>query len=207
MNKQSLAIVGIDWDVVDLIESMPHLTIAGCIDPSSANAGSLTYLGSDATWEEIKSKMPQLRLVLALDDPAIRARLLIHYGRAVLMTLLSPHAYISSRATIGAGSIVQRGATILPNATLGEACKVHVNATIHHDAVIAPLCTIAPGAQILGRVEIDERVYVGAGAIIRQRCRIGAGAIIGAGAVVVCDIPPQVTVVGVPAKEMHARAH
>jgi acetyltransferase-like isoleucine patch superfamily enzyme len=41
---------------------------------------------------------------------------------------------------------------------------------------------------------------VGAGAVIRQGIQIGDGAVVGAGAVVVKDVPPGVTVVGVPAR-------
>jgi sugar O-acyltransferase (sialic acid O-acetyltransferase NeuD family) len=204
VKQQSIAIVGVEWDVVDLIDSMPYLRLAGFIDPSP-HTRSIPHLGSDDAWDDIQIRTPHMKVVLALDDPAIRARLFVHYGQEALMTLLSPDAHISHRSTIGLGSIIQRGAAIMPYATLGTACKVNVNAAIHHEAAVGPFCTIAPGAQILGRVEIGEGAYVGAGAIIRQRCRIGAGAIIGAGAVVVSDIPPRVTVVGVPAKELHAR--
>lgn len=85
----------------------------------------------------------------------------------------------------------------MPNSA--TAVKSIVNATVHHEAEIGHFCTLAPGAQILGRVILEDRVYIDAGAIVRQRCRIGTGAIIGAGAVVVRDIPPGITVVGVPA--------
>lgn len=48
---------------------------------------------------------------------------------------------------------------------------------------------------------IEDDVVVGAGARILGPIRVGAGAIIGANAVVLSDVPPGATVVGIPARE------
>ncbi len=192
-----VAVVGEDWDVIDLIEGISELTLEGVFAPSLVRP-CVPYLGKD---EDFKPE-GHFQVVLAVDLPAIRAKLADHYGLENLFTLQSPHAYVSSRAEIGNGSVIQRGVTIMPHVKLGLACKVNINATLHHDVKVGDFCTIAPGALILGNVIIEEGVYVGAGAIIKQRCRIGAGTVIGAGAVVIKDVPPYKTVVGVPAKEM-----
>jgi len=54
------------------------------------------------------------------------------------------------------------------------------------------LCIIAAG--------IGEGCYIGMGANVIQGITIGPWSTIGAGAVVICDIPPHVTAVGVPAR-------
>lgn len=46
---------------------------------------------------------------------------------------------------------------------------------------------------------IKENVYIGARAIVLGSITVGKNARIGAGAVVVKDVPPNTTVVGVPA--------
>ncbi len=200
MARQSIAIVSFEWDVVDLIESIDGWSVAGFFDASpSSTLHGLRYLGPDAAWAEIRQQIPGLRVALAIDFPDARARLFEHYGADAIVTVRSPHAHVSRRASVGHGSIVQRGVTIMPNATLGCGCKVNVNGTIHHDACIGEFCTIAPGAQILGNVRVGDGTYIGAGAIVRQRCSVGAGAFVGAGAVVVDDVPDGATVVGVPA--------
>ncbi|MDP1608995.1 MAG: hypothetical protein Q8L98_06755 [Chlamydiales bacterium] len=197
-----LALVSLDWDAVDLIESLPQLDFIGIIDPSPDGCCDIPYLGSDDSWEMLKQAQHDLKVILAVDPPSIKARLVKHYGQEALITIQSKDAYVSSRAKIGLGALIQRGVKIMPQVTIGPYCKINVQATIHHESSIGQCCTIAPGAQVLGNVIIEDFVYVGAGVVIKQKCKIGRGAVIGAGAVVVRDVPPHVTVAGVPAKEL-----
>ena len=200
MPDSPIAIVSLEWDVVDLIESIGTWRIHGFFDKApDGSTREFRHLGPDEAWAAALKETPDLRIALALDDPHVKARLYDRYGQAAIVTIRSPHAYVSPRAEIGHGSILQRGVTVMPHARLGRACKLNVNATIHHDTQVGDFCTLAPGAQLLGNVTVGARVYVGAGAIVRQRCSIGAGAFVGAGAVVVRDVAADATVVGVPA--------
>ena len=197
-SKLNIAIVGVEWDIIDLIDSL-SLKIAGFFDPFPSNFNEFTHFGSDEQWENVKKTIPDLKVALAIDDPQMRARLFIHYGRESIISLFSPHAHFAHRAILGHGVIIQRGVVIMPKACIGDGCKINVNVVIHHEAQIGQFCSLAPGAQILGRVVVGDGAYIGAGAIVRQRCKIGAGAMIGAGAVVVSDIPSGTIVVGVDA--------
>jgi acetyltransferase-like isoleucine patch superfamily enzyme len=47
---------------------------------------------------------------------------------------------------------------------------------------------------------LEEEVMLGVGAAVVPGRRIGARTVVGAGAVVVHDLPPDVTAVGVPAR-------
>lgn len=75
-------------------------------------------------------------------------------------------------------------------------------------AVIGDNCSILQGVTLGGTGKADEDrhpkigngVLIGAGAIVLGNIRVGDCARIGAGSVVVKDVPPRVTVVGVPAK-------
>ena len=53
-----------------------------------------------------------------------------------------------------------------------------------------------------GNVTIGECAHIHMGALIANRKNVGADAIVGAGAVVLSDVPPKLTVAGVPAKEI-----
>jgi sugar O-acyltransferase (sialic acid O-acetyltransferase NeuD family) len=197
-----LAIVGADRDVIDLAQSMPGYRILGVIDKDrGVDAHGASYLGDDGSWSAIRKRHPELKVLITVDPPAARARLIELYGRQALTSLVAPDAYVSPHAHLGLGCLVQRGVRVLSGVTLGLAVKLHVGVTIHHDCAVGDVSTLAPGARLLGHVRLGERVYVGAEAVVLQTCTVGAGAVIGAGAVVTQDVPPGATVIGVPARE------
>ncbi|HMJ06008.1 MAG TPA: serine O-acetyltransferase [Chthoniobacterales bacterium] len=76
---------------------------------------------------------------------------------------------------------------------------------IHEDARIGDDCMIMQQVTV-GMIDdgevptIGNRVYIGAGAKIIGKVLIGDGARIGANAVVMSDVPPNCTAVGVPAR-------
>lgn len=94
-----------------------------------------------------------------------------------------------------------------PRATLGRRLLLpHPNGiVIHEDAVVGDDCMIMQQVTI-GMIgegcvpKLGSNVYVGAGAKIIGKVIIGDGARIGANAVVVDNVPPNRTAVGVPAK-------
>ena len=92
--------------------------------------------------------------------------------------------------TIGAGlAIVHYGTIVISGkAKLGCNCRIHVDVNIGANA----------GEE--KAAQIGDNVYIGPGAKIIGDIRIGDDAVIGAGAVVTKDVPPSVTVGGVPAK-------
>lgn len=206
MTLSPLAMVSLDWDLVDLVEENCDYELVGVFDrPDLPNLAGLRYLGLDSDYQMLRDKFKEdareLKILLAIDPPHLRAKLFDLYGgEDSVIQAISKDAYVSKRASIGAGSIVQRGVKVMPHARLGKACKLHINAVVHHEAQIGDFCTIAPGAQILGNVRIGSGSYIGAGAIIRQRISIGERVKIGAGAVLVKDVPDGATLVGVPAE-------
>jgi serine O-acetyltransferase len=68
------------------------------------------------------------------------------------------------------------------------------------DTIIGPNCSILHQVTIVGGVTLGGNVQIGAGAKIIRPVTIGDHARIGANAVVVCDIPSEATVAGIPAK-------
>lgn len=111
----------------------------------------------------------------------------VPYARVVSF-ILPPLSslYIRTRE-IGPGLFIQHGfATIISATSIGKNCWINQQVTIGYCAN--------------GRSpKIEDNVTVNAGAKIIGGVLIGSNSIIGANAVVVKDVPPNVTVVGVPA--------
>lgn len=114
--------------------------------------------------------------------------------------VIHPSASVCVTASLGAGTQVLAQAVVASDAKVGAACIVNHRASIDHECVVGDGVHVAPGATLCGLVTLHDNVMVGAGAVILPRLSIGENSIVGAGAVVTRDIPPNVVVVGNPAR-------
>ena len=96
---------------------------------------------------------------------------------------------------------------------IGPGLRIHHfgNIFIHSGVVIGANCTLRQGVTIGNREEggpvpvIEDDVDFGAYAQVLGGIRIGRGAKIGAMSVVLCDVPPGATAVGIPARILPAK--
>jgi sugar O-acyltransferase (sialic acid O-acetyltransferase NeuD family) len=115
-------------------------------------------------------------------------------------TIVHPSAVVARSVQFGAGAQVLAGAVVQPNCRVGENVLINTRASVDHDCVIEADVHIAPGVTVSGGVVIEKGAHVGTGASIVEGKRIGAQSIVGAGALVLRDVMPGTTVVGLPAK-------
>lgn len=143
-------------------------------------------------------------IIVGIGDCRVRAEkhaMLVARG-AKLIVVVHPMAWLSSRSSVGIGTVLMAGSVVNVGAVLGEACIVNSGAIVDHDCQIGNAVHVAPGASISGQVVVGDESWIGVGASVRQGIRIGSRAVVGAGAVVVADVADGVTVVGNPARPM-----
>ena len=134
---------------------------------------------------QIKTAEPRIRLFDAL----------LQAGCA-LPVIVSPRAYVSRHATLGAGTIVMHGAIVNAGAVVGRNCIINSQSLVEHDAVIGDHCHIATAAAINSGVRIGSATFIGSNSCVRQLVTIEEDCVIGMGQRIVADceagtrIPP-----------------
>lgn len=101
-------------------------------------------------------------------------------------------------ATIGRRFFIDHGAGVV----VGETAEIGDDVTLYHGVTLGGV-SWRPGKR---HPTLENGVLVGAGAKILGPITVGAGARIGANSVVIDDVPPETTVVGIPGKVVKASA-
>ena len=155
--------------------------------------------------EEAKAYFKEVdqKFVLGLGDALKRDKLFEAFldigGQST--TLISDNATIGSfDVFIGEGCTIMSGAHISNCVHIGKGSLIYFNSVITHDCILGKFVEISPGATILGRTNIGDYTQIGANATILPDLKIGSNVIVGAGSVVLTNVPPNVTVVGNPAR-------
>jgi serine O-acetyltransferase len=155
-------------------------------DPAARTAGEilLTYPGVHAIlWHRLAHS-------LWTRGAKFPARFLSWLARLVTNVDIHPGA------RIGAKFFIDHGAGVV----IGETAEIGDNVTLYHGVTLGGV-SWTPGKR---HPTLEDGVLVGAGAKILGPIRVGAGARIGANSVVVEEVPPGVTAVGIPARIVRA---
>ena len=114
------------------------------------------------------------------------ARLISHIGRFITGIEIHPGARIGKRFFIDHGAGV----------VIGETTEIGDDCLLYQGVVLGGVSL----EKEKRHPTLENNVVVGAGAVVLGPVTLGEGARIGAGAVVISDIPPHSTAVGIPAR-------
>jgi sugar O-acyltransferase (sialic acid O-acetyltransferase NeuD family) len=195
------------WLIRDINRESSTYEFLGYIvnDVSRMNAhDSSDYLLGDQSW--LQSNRHKIDcLAIGIGTPTIRAKigdtLTNQFPDLEWPALIHPRSVVDRETcAIRSGVLICAGAICTTNITFGPFALINFGCTLGHEAQIGTGSVVNPGANISGGVVLEDEVLIGTGAKILQYLRVGANATVGAGAVVIGDVAPGSTVVGVPAK-------
>lgn len=204
-NKEKIVILGTSLfapEVLDLIEDIGNYEVTAFVENWDREKTKQPYLGRPVIWIEDASSLASSHKAVCSLGTTHRQQF-IQQAHALgfnFATIIHPTARLSSKSTVGEGSILSAGVIIGSNTKIGNHVIINRGSLIGHNAIIHDYVTISPGANIAGVVTIGEASYVSIGAIILDRITVGHHSLIGAGALVTRDVPDRVQVMGIPAK-------
>src|SRR5579875_415669 len=151
-------------------------------DPAAAGVGTLQIL---LTWPGVQALLAhRLASRLVKAGMTMPARLIATFTRSVTGIEIHP------AAQIGPGLFIDHGMGVV----IGETAKVGEDVTMYQGVTLGGT-GFATGKR---HPTVEDRVTIGSGAKLLGPIVVGHGAKIGANTVVIHDVPPNSTVVGIP---------
>ncbi|HYF67675.1 MAG TPA: acetyltransferase [Ohtaekwangia sp.] len=148
----------------------------------------------------------EISIVVAIADSATRKKIVSSIARSNISfpVIIHPQAMPGDieRNKFGKGSIITAGCILTTSVILEEFVIINLSCTVGHDVTLGAYTSVMPGCSLSGSVKVGEEVLIGTGARILPQLTLGTRCRVGAGAVVTHDVPPDTTVIGVPAKPM-----
>lgn len=175
----------------------PHEVVAFTVDAAFIQDDTLLGLPV-VPFEEVAAWYPPAEFQMLISISYRQVNRLraekYHQAKAKGYELIS---YISSRATVWAGSTIgdncqiAEGSIIHPFVSIGNNVFVGTGSIVGHHTAIQDHCTLSTRVTVTGSNTIEAYSFLGAGSTIRDRVKIACECVISAGAVILEDTQPN----------------
>lgn len=194
---------------IDVIEQSGNFEISGILDQEELIGQSVlgySILGSDSDVPQYVGLGYSFLITIGqIKSVQIRKSIFKYLVdcKADMATVISPLAYVSKHAKVGAGTIVMHNVTVNAGARIGINCILNTGCDIEHDAVIGDYVHVSTLAVVNGNCEIGDEVFIGSNTTISSQISVLKNTTLGAGTVVVKDIKERGVYAGNPAKKIN----
>jgi sugar O-acyltransferase (sialic acid O-acetyltransferase NeuD family) len=145
----------------------------------------------------------KVNLAVGVGDPVLIRKFARKFSDFAFPNLIHPSAIFDyDEVRFGVGNIITAGVIFTTCIQVGDFNVFNLSATIGHDCKIGNCNVVNPSVNISGGVTIGDCNLLGVGSIILQHLNIGSNNTIGAAALLTKDAGDDMTLVGVPAKNI-----
>lgn len=174
---------------IDVIEQEGRYEIAGILDQHELIGQKVLdceIVGSDDDMEVYARKGYAFLITVGqIQTSSLRQKLFarLQTYKAKMATVVSPRAYVSGYANLGAGTIIMHDALVNANASIGINCIINSKALIEHDVTVEDFCHISTSAVLNGGVVVKEGTFFGSNAISKEYVETNINDFIKAGSI------------------------
>lgn len=189
------------------INEFPGFELIGFLDDNPDKHGKEYYglkvLGPVLDIDKFLSVDEPLHVAIGIANPAVKKKIakLLEGKNIIFPSLIPAHTWLSKKVIVGKGVILYPGVSVNYETVLEDFVIMNMNCAIGHNCHISAYSTLAPGVNLGGFTYIGTATDIGIGTSTRQGIKIGSSVVVGGQTMIARDIPDNVKVKGVPARE------
>jgi acetyltransferase EpsM len=189
-------------EIADVVSEVPGYRLVGFVENLDPDRCSEPLEGLPVRWvDELRELAGTHWAVCAL--ATTKRRLFTAQVEELgvpFATLVHPSARISSRSSLGDGTIASVATVVAARTRIGRHVLLNRGVLVGHHSEVGDHVSLLPGANVAGNCRIGDGAFVGMGALVLDNLSVGPDAVVAAGSVVTRDVPEAAQVMGVPAR-------
>lgn len=148
------------------------------------------------------NQIDNLCMIIAINSPLAKEAIVkkLKPYNIEFPNFIAPGSWISNGVKMGCGIIIYPNCSVDFESEIQNFVTINAGCSIGHNVTIGQFSSLAPGVNLAGFTQIEKGASLGIGCCSIQNINIGCNAVIGGQAMLIEDVEPQKTVVGVPAK-------
>lgn len=162
-------------------------------------------IGTDDDLPELVKQYRNFLITVGqIQNPTVRIKLfeMIRKLGGHFPVIISPNAYVSRTALVGAGTVVMHHAVINAEASVGVNCIINTGALVEHEASVGDHCHISTYAILNGQCKVGSRTFIGSRTVLSNNISIAGDTQVSAGSVVLCSLEQPGTYIGQPLRKI-----